>query len=41
VAAALDGIANGAFGLLAAFSFAGTLLSPFVAAAGVRLNLAE
>jgi heme exporter protein B len=40
VAAALDGIANGAFGFLAAFSFAGTLLSPFVAAAGVRLNLA-
>jgi len=40
VSAALNGMPNGAFEILAAFSFAGTLLSPFVAAAGVRLNLA-
>jgi heme exporter protein B len=44
VAAALDGInggsgASGALGLLAAFSLAATLLSPFVAAAGLRLHL--
>lgn len=36
----LDGLANGALGLLAAFSLAATVLSPFAAAACVRLNLA-
>lgn len=40
VIAALDGMGNGALGFLAAFSLAATLLSPFVAAACVRLNLA-
>jgi heme exporter protein B len=42
VAEALSGSggANGALGLLAAFSLAAILLSPFVAAACVRLNLA-
>jgi heme exporter protein B len=40
VGAALDGLANGALGLLAAFSVAAVLLSPFVTAACVRLNLA-
>ena len=40
VEGALSGISNGAFGFLAAFAFASVLLSPFVAAAGVRLNLA-
>jgi heme exporter protein B len=40
VIGALDAQPNGAFGFLCAFSFAGTLLSPFVAAAAVRLNLA-
>jgi heme exporter protein B len=40
VAAAQTGLANGAFGLLAAFSLATVLLSPFVAAMAVRLNLA-
>jgi heme exporter protein B len=40
VSAALDGLANGAVGLLAAFSVAAVLLSPFVTAACVRLNLA-
>lgn len=40
VSAALDGLANGALGLLAAFSLAAVLLSPFVTAACVRLNLA-
>jgi heme exporter protein B len=40
VQAALDGTgANGALGLLAAFSLAAMLLSPFAAAACVRLNL--
>jgi len=39
VSAALDGLANGALGLLAAFSVAAVLLSPFVTAACVRLNL--
>jgi heme exporter protein B len=34
------GLANGAPGFLMAFSLAATLLSPFVAAVGVRLNLA-
>jgi hypothetical protein len=40
VLAAQTGLANGAIGFLAAFSLAATLLSPFVAAVGVRLNLA-
>ena len=40
VQGALDGLSNGALGFLAAFSLAATLLSPFVAAACVRLNLA-
>jgi heme exporter protein B len=40
VSAVLDGLANGALGLLAAFSVAAVLLSPFVTAACVRLNLA-
>ena len=37
---AQTGLANGGLGFLAAFSLAATLLSPFVAAVGVRLNLA-
>lgn len=41
VLAALDSQPSGALGLLAAFSLAATLLSPFAAAAGVRLNLAS
>jgi heme exporter protein B len=40
VSAALDGLASGALGLLGAFSLAAVLLSPFVTAACVRLNLA-
>ena len=36
---ALDAIPNGALGLLAAFSFAACVLSPFATAAAVRLNL--
>jgi heme exporter protein B len=40
VLAALDGLANGAIWFLAAFSLAAVLLSPFAAAAAVRLNLA-
>ena len=36
----LDGLPGGALLLLAAFSVAATLLSPFAAAAAVRLNLA-
>jgi heme exporter protein B len=40
VAAALDHLPNGALGLLSAFSLAAVLLSPFAAAACVRLNLA-
>ena len=40
VAAALDGVAaHGALGLLAAFALVSVLLSPFAAAACVRLNL--
>jgi heme exporter protein B len=39
VAAVLDGLANGAFAFLAAFALPAVLLSPFAAAAGVRLNL--
>jgi len=40
VSAALDGLSNGAIWLLAAFSLASVILSPFAAAASVRLNLA-
>jgi heme exporter protein B len=40
IVAALDGMANGAFLLLGAFSLGAVLLSPFAAAAAVRLNLA-
>jgi heme exporter protein B len=40
VLAALDGLSNGALELLAAFSVVSVMVSPFVAAAGVRLNLA-
>lgn len=40
VSAALDGLDNGALGLLAGFSAAAVLVSPFVTAACVRLNLA-
>ncbi len=40
VLAALTGLSNGALWLLAAFSIAAVLLSPFAAAAAVRLNLA-
>jgi heme exporter protein B len=36
----LDRMSSGALLLLAAFSVAATLLSPFAAAAAVRLNLA-
>ncbi len=40
VSATMDGLGgNGALGLLAAFAFASVLLSPFAAAASVRLNL--
>jgi heme exporter protein B len=39
VLAALDGLGNGALPLLAAFSFAACVLSPFATAAAVRLNL--
>ncbi len=39
VLAALDGLSNGALLLLAAFSFAACVLSPFATAAAVRLNL--
>jgi heme exporter protein B len=39
VAAILDGLSTGALGLLAGFSLAASLLSPFVAAAGLRLHL--
>jgi heme exporter protein B len=40
VTAALDHLPNGALGLLSAFAAAAVLLSPFAAAACVRLNLA-
>ena len=40
VQAMLDGISDGALLFLGAFSLAATLLSPFAAAAAVRLNLA-
>jgi heme exporter protein B len=39
VAAALDGLSSAGLGLLAGFSLPATLLSPFVAAAGLRLHL--
>jgi heme exporter protein B len=39
VLAELDGLANGALWFLAAFSLLAVALSPFAAAAGVRLNL--
>jgi len=41
VLSALDGLANGALWLVAAFSLAAVLLAPFAAAAAVRLNLAS
>jgi heme exporter protein B len=41
VLAAIDGLSNGALGLLAAFSFAAAILSPFATAAAVRLNLSD
>jgi heme exporter protein B len=41
VLAALDMMTNGALYLLAAFSLLSVLLSPFAAAAAVRLNLAS
>lgn len=41
VLAALDGMANGSLLLLAAFSLLAVALSPFAAAAAVRLNLAS
>ncbi len=40
VLAAIDHVANGALWFLAAFSLVAVLLSPFAAAAAVRLNLA-
>lgn len=40
VLGALDGLSNGAFWLLGAFSLVTGLLAPFAAAAAVRLNLA-
>ncbi len=40
VSAVADGLSSGALGLLAAFSFIAVILSPFAAAAGIRLNLA-
>lgn len=39
VLAVLDGLSNGALPLLAGFSFAACVLSPFATAAAVRLNL--
>ena len=40
VLAATQGLSGGALPLLAAFSLAATLLSPFVAASAIRLNIA-
>jgi heme exporter protein B len=40
VLAAIDGLPSAAIGLLAAFAFAAVIVSPFAAAAAVRLNLA-
>jgi len=40
VLGALDGLSNGAFWLLGAFSLVAVLLAPFAGAAAVRLNLA-
>ena len=39
VGSTIDGLPNGALPLLAAFSLAAVLLSPFAAAAGLRINL--
>jgi heme exporter protein B len=39
VQSTIDGLPNGALPLLAAFSLAAVLLSPFAAAAGLRINL--
>jgi heme exporter protein B len=41
VRSALEGIANGATLYLAAYSLVAVLLSPFAAAAGLRMNLGE
>lgn len=41
VLGAVDGLANGAIWLLAAFSVAAVVLAPFVSAAALRLNLLE
>jgi heme exporter protein B len=41
VLASIDALANGAIWLLAAVSIAAVLLSPFVAAAALRLNVSE
>jgi heme exporter protein B len=41
VLAVQDGLANGALYFLAAFSLVSVVLSPFAAAASVRLNLAS
>jgi heme exporter protein B len=41
VLGALDGLANGAIWLLAAFSIAAVVLAPLVTAAALRLNLSE
>jgi heme exporter protein B len=41
VLAALDGLANGSLYPLSAFSLLAVSLSPFAAAAAVRLNLAS
>jgi heme exporter protein B len=41
VLGAIDGLANGAIWLLAAFSVASVVLAPFVSAAALRLNLSE
>lgn len=40
VLAAIDGLPSAAMGLLAAFAFTAVVVSPFAAAAAVRLNLA-
>jgi heme exporter protein B len=39
VESSVDGLSNGALPLLSAFSLAAVLLSPFAAAAGLRINL--
>ncbi|MBN9533123.1 MAG: heme exporter protein CcmB [Alphaproteobacteria bacterium] len=40
ISAALNGLSNGAFGLLCAFSFVAVIVSPFITAFAVRPNLA-